>query len=171
MTVRRAAAAPAVLAGITVVALAAGLTLRPDSGIALLHAAAAVLTGLVLWAITGVVRAAHPQSAGPGAVRKPRASDPPLPARLEQLERYVRFSISNAFDCHVYIRPALRDAARRRLAERHRLDLDRDAERARAALGDPGWDLLRPNRPEPSRTAPGWRLEALQAAVQRVEDL
>lgn len=171
MTVRRAATAPAVLACVTVVALVAGLSLRPDLGIALLHAGAAVLTGFVLWAISGVVRAAHPQWSGPGAIREPRAPDPPLPERLEQLERYVRFSISNAFDCHVHIRPALREAARRRLAERHRVDVDRDAERARATLGDPAWDLLRPDRPEPSRAASGWRLQALEAAVQRVEDL
>ena len=171
MTVRRAAAAPAVLAGITLVALIAGLSLRSDRGITLLHAGAAVLTGLVLWAITRVVRAAYPQWSGPGAIRDGRRSGAPLPARLEQLERYVRFSISNGFDCHVYVRPPLQDAARRRLAERHRVDLDRDAERARAILGEPAWDLLRPDRPEPSRTAQGWRPEALAAAVQRVEEL
>lgn len=171
MSVRRAAAAPAVLAGITVVAVVAGLALRSDWGVALVHAGAAVVTGLVLWAITRAVRTAYPQWSGPAARRDPGPAVHPLPARLEQLERYVRFSISNGFDCHVYLRPPLRDAARRRLAERSRVDLDRDPERARAILGGPAWELLRPDRPEPSRTGPGWRPEALEAVVQRVEDL
>jgi hypothetical protein len=168
--VRRVVLGPAALAGVTVAALVAGLWLRPDRGVPLLHGAAAVLTGLVLWAITRLVRAAYPPWSGPGQTPAP-AAPPSTPARLEQLERYVRFSISNGFDCHVHVRPLLRDAARRRLAERHRVDLDRDPDRARALLGEPAWELLAPDRPEPDRTAAGWRPEALAAVIRRVEDL
>ena len=95
---------------------------------------------------------------------------PQRPAELERLEREVYLSLGSSFYLHHRLRPILREVAANRLLLRHGCDLDRRPEEAHALLGDPAWEWLRPERPEPrDRWAPGPPLAELTAVVDAVE--
>lgn len=102
--------------------------------------------------------------------RRPRSRE-----RLTELtrqEREVALSIDAAYDLHARLRPMLRLIAAHRLASRRNLDLDRDAERARAILGDDLWEIVRADRPPPDdRFAPGVPRERLRAIIDRLESV
>ena len=85
-----------------------------------------------------------------------------------RIEREITLGSSSAGNLHTRLLPLLRNAAAARLA----LDFDLHPGRARAALGDETWELLRPDRPVPEdRNAPGLPLRRVQSIVSRLERL
>lgn len=101
-------------------------------------------------------------------------ADPDLPrtrpASLEQLEREVYLYVGSAFYLHYRARPLFRELASHRLGERLGIDLDRQPEAARVALGPVLWEIVRPGREPPEdRHAPGLPLPALGEAVGALE--
>ena len=131
------------------------------------------LGALGLVAAVRVTRASSPD------VHEPSLADelddpldvlPQRPAELERLEREVYLSLGSAFYLHHRLRPILREVAANRLLLRHGCDLDGRPEEAHALLGDPAWEWLRPERPEPrDRWSPGPPLAELTAVVDAVE--
>jgi len=92
------------------------------------------------------------------------------PEGLLMLERRVLLATETAFEVHYRLRPTLREVAAYRLSAHRGIDLDHDAEAARAALGPEAWELVRPDRPPPpDRLARGRRLAELRAAVDALE--
>jgi hypothetical protein len=95
-----------------------------------------------------------------------RTSDAPAPPvrQIEQLEREVVLAIGSAYDLHVRLVPQLRAIATARLALSGR--------RAGPETLGRWWELLRPDRPEPSdRFAPGLPRHELRALVDDLERL
>lgn len=66
------------------------------------------------------------------------------------------------------VRPMLRRLAAAALAERRRIDLDRNPDAARAALGEAGWGLLDPSG-SVSREGPS--LAQIESLAARLEEL
>jgi hypothetical protein len=94
------------------------------------------------------------------------------PRDLVRLEREVHLAQANSLYLHVRLRRTLREIATHRLRVHEGIDLDRDHDAARAALGREAWDLLRPDREPPlSRDAPGMELEELRTVVDAVENV
>ena len=88
---------------------------------------------------------------------------------LEELERAADFSLATAFDLHYRLRPHLVQIARHRLGARG-VKLETQAEAARALLGEPLWDMVRPDRPSPvHRNAKGIAIGDLRDMVEKLE--
>jgi hypothetical protein len=110
-------------------------------------------TRLVVAAVLGVVavrlvrplREAVAESEPSGLEKAARPAPPPAPfrpAKLRELELLVASSRSSRhFERRV--QPVLREIARRKLRVDHHVELDRDAARARALLGDALYDVVR----------------------------
>jgi hypothetical protein len=98
--------------------------------------------------------------------RKPAEST--RPSEVVRIEREIILGTTSAGHLHMRLLPLLRDAAAARLA----IDFDLHSDRARAALGDDTWELLRPDRPVPEdRNAPGLPLRRVQSIVDELERL
>ncbi len=98
-------------------------------------------------------------------------AEPRLP-ELARLEREVTLSGSTAFDLHFRLRPVLRRIARRLLAARRGIELDRNPAAAERALGAETWALVRADREPPEdRAGPGIDLPALGRVVASLEAL
>jgi hypothetical protein len=98
--------------------------------------------------------------------RKPTEST--RPSEVVRIEREITLGTSSAGNLHARLLPLLRDAAAARLA----IDFDLHPGRARAALGDETWELLRPDRPVPEdRNAPGLPLRRVHSIVDQLERL
>ena len=163
------------LAGIGLtIGLLVALVLRPgDRGLALdayvLTLGGLVLFGLVTWTSGALPRAgASPLDAErPG----PDARPPQLP-ELARTEREIALGTTSAFDVHYRLRPVLREVAAHRLAARRGIELDGPPERARAALGEDAWALVRPDRERPRHHhAPGPSLAEVRRAIEALEEL
>jgi hypothetical protein len=130
------------------------------------------LGAVFLAGAVAATRTAHPRP-GPSPFEPGR---PRPPERLEQLpqlarvEREVEMSAGTAFDVHYRLRPFLREIAQHRLAARRGLVLDSGNEAVREALGEPLWELVRPERPAPRfHHDPGLRVEQIRNAVETLE--
>jgi hypothetical protein len=131
-----------------------------------------VLGALLLTALVGATRRAQPGGTASAFERALRRSPPEAkrPAELAKLEREVTLGIGSAFYLHVRLLPVLREIAAERLRERRGIDLAARPEAARAALPEPLWELVRPDRPAPEdRDAPGLRPAHLREAVDALE--
>ena len=160
-------------AGVAGVVLLTVLTLLPDHRERAVQAYVLFLGGLaVLWLLTAAA-AANPRYASTfDEARRPRSGRVDRLPELEKVEREVALSLGSAFDVHYRLRPLLRELAADRLAVRRGIDLDRDAEPARAALGDELWEVVRPDREPPvDRYGPGLPLDELRDAVAALERL
>jgi hypothetical protein len=94
--------------------------------------------------------------------------EPTRPSEIVRIEREITLGTTSAGHLHTRLLPLLRDAAAARLG----IDFDLHAERARAALGEESWKLLRPDRPEPAdRSAPGLSIRRVRAVVDEIERL
>jgi hypothetical protein len=108
--------------------------------------------------------------------RKPRMRRR-APARrqlreLARVERQVTLASGSAFDLYVRLRPTIREIAEYRLMTRYGLLLDEDPVRARRLLGEPTWNLVRPDRQLPeNRHAPGLPARELDEIVTALERL
>jgi hypothetical protein len=84
--------------------------------------------------------------------------------QLAKVEREVTLSIGNAYDLHTRLLPHLREIATARL--------ERRGQRPGPDTLGRWWELLRPDRPEPSeRFAPGIREAELRDLVADLERL
>jgi len=95
------------------------------------------------------------------------------PRSLRQVEVAVRLSVSktSAHELHYRLRPVLRELSVSRL-RRHQVDLDTAPARARAALGEELWQLVRADRPAPDDpNARGVPLATLGSMVEHLESL
>jgi hypothetical protein len=97
-----------------------------------------------------------------------KAPEPTRPSEIVRIEREITLGTSSAGHLHTRLLPLLREAASARLG----IDFDLHPERARAALGDESWELLRPDRPEPrDRSAPGLPMRRVRTVVDLLEQL
>jgi len=95
-----------------------------------------------------------------------------VPGTLARIEQEVALGVAGSFDLHHRLRPRLRGLAGDLLAARRGFSLDGDPERARQALGDETWDLVRENRPPPEdRLARGIPISTLTHVVESLEGL
>jgi hypothetical protein len=89
---------------------------------------------------------------------------------LEQIERAVTLGLTTTFDLHFRLRPTLRRIAAELLRARRGIDLDADPDRARRALGEETWELVRADREPPvDRFGPGLELASLRTVVTALE--
>ena len=97
-----------------------------------------------------------------------KAPEPTRPSEIVRIEREITLGTTSAGHLHTRLLPLLREAASARLG----IDFDLHPDRARTALGAESWELLRPDRPEPSdRSAPGLSLRRVRAVVDQLEQL
>jgi hypothetical protein len=109
------------------------------------------------------------QATDPTSVPRPPTSD--LPARLRAIHSLVTRSRWDAAGWQTELRPLLRTIAAQRLATYRTIDIDGDAEAARAVLGERAWALLGPAVPETARGDGVVDLAELRATVERLETL
>ena len=133
---------------------------------ALLVAAAALVLALA------ALRRAYPRTKR----LRPQTATPPAPPRhpalLARIEHEAALGVASSFDLHHRLRPRLRRLASELLAARRSIVLDGDPERARSALGEPTWELVRADRPPPDdRQARGIPISDLRAFVESLERL
>jgi hypothetical protein len=93
---------------------------------------------------------------------------PTRPSEIVRIEREITLGTTSAGHLHTRLLPLLRDAVAARLG----IDFDLHPERARAALSEESWQLLRPDRPEPAeRSGPGLPIRRVRAVVDEIEQL
>jgi hypothetical protein len=160
-------AGPAVL---VTIALAVLLVVEPFGRELAVRLYLLAIAAIVLAAAVSATNAALPRlgrSTFDEALRR-RPSAPSRPAQLERIERAVTLGTTTAFDFHARLRPLLREVAAARLARARGVELDSPA--GRAALGEPAWELLRPDREPPDdRFAPGLAPQELRRLVEQLE--
>jgi hypothetical protein len=124
-----------------------------------------VLRPVAAWA-QGAWRRIRPRPAAPAVVRP---SDFPAYAKISSDLGWAPVS---QWHYDHGLRPLLSRLFESVLAERHRVDLTADPERARSIVGDDVWPLIDPARP-PSfdSRAPGTDLRTLSRIVDRLERL
>ena len=128
--------------------------------------------GLILLQLVGATRSPALDNEPSAFERALRATPPPSerPPELARLEREVYLGMTGQFYLHRRLRPTLREIAGQRLRDRRGVELDSGDEHVLAALGDDGWELLRPDRKEHlNPDAPGIRLEELERVVAALE--
>jgi len=166
----RIATAAAGLTALLVVMLA----VRPVSVQQILTGYVLLLAGVALAALTRIARSAteFPAPSELDAALTPRAAQPMRPPELVRTEREITLGVASAGHLHQRLVPVLREAAAARLGAEHGVDLERRPDAARQLLGDDAWDLLRPDRPEPSdHDAPGIPMRRLRSVVETLERL
>jgi hypothetical protein len=122
------------------------------------------LGALLMLVVVSAVSAAAPRARRSDLASALDERQPPAGpvSQLAKVEREVTLAIGNAYDLHTRLLPHLREIAAARL-ERRGLRAGPDT------LGR-WWELLRPDRPEPSeRFAPGIPASDLRALVADLE--
>lgn len=105
------------------------------------------------------------------ALTRRRPAAPEFSA-LARLGREVSMATGSSYDLHFRLRPTVREVAAGLLLSRRGVDLDREPERARAALGDEAWELVREGRPAPAeRRGPGIAPAELDRVIASLERL
>lgn len=134
---------------------------------------ALAVTALTLAVMIAALRRAYPRAHPLREARRGRqGARRESPVMLARLEQEVVLGSAGSFDLHHQLRPRLRLLAAELLTARRRLTLDGDPERAREALGEETWDLVRKDRPPPAdRLARGMTPEALSRVVTSLEHL
>ena len=156
------------------IALGIVATLAPGRLPLATHVWLLVMCGIALMTVLASLRRRYPlpvKSALEEALERPTLTDERLP-ELARLEREVTLGASSSYDLHYRLRPTLRETAAGLLAVRRGITLDREPERARAALGEETWQLVRRDREPPEdRVAPGLDAVRLRAVVESLEAL
>lgn len=158
----------------TTVLLVVMLGIRPVSIREILTTYVLVLAAIALAALTRIARRASELSSPSDfeAALRARPVDPMRPPELVRTEREITLGTSSAGHLHQRLLPILREAAAARLSTGHNVDLARRHDAARALLGEDAWELLRPDRPEPSdRNDPGIPMRRLRDVVSTLEQL
>jgi hypothetical protein len=165
---------PRIAAGIIVgstAGLLAALALAPGSGTT---AAGVYLIVLVVVALASLSRALVRSSPGYTSEFE-RALQSPRPAtervrELTRVENDVIHGTETEGDFRRRLRPLLRELAADRLSARRGIELDRDHVRAREAIGDEAWAVVRPDFD--TRHYPrGLSRAQLRGVVDRLEKL
>ena len=133
------------------IGLGIALALAPARATLEVHVWLLVVLGLGLLAFLVAAQAAYPRTHSPftASLRRPQVAGQ-RPGALLRLEREASMAGSAAFDVHFRLRPTITGLAAELLSARRGIDLAQDPERAHAVLGDDAWDLVRPDRPQPS---------------------
>jgi hypothetical protein len=128
-----------------------------------------LIAGIVISAcVRGILDASPSASRPPRRRRRPPSRD--RLTELWRIEATLAVSPSSAKETYHRLRPILREIAADRLAMGRRIDLDDDPVRARAALGEEAWALLRPDVPMPEdRSLPGPSLIRTEEIVTSLE--
>lgn len=133
---------------------------------------ALVLCGVGVVLMVAALRRAFP---GEEPLRPParkRREPRSVPETLVRMEARTALGVAGAFDLHFRLRPRLRRLATELLASRHGIALDKAPERAREALGDETWEIVREDRPPPTdRLARGIPIPELHRVVESLENL
>jgi hypothetical protein len=111
-----------------------------------------VIAAIALLTVLAALHRAYPppdRSLVDEALEVPEHEEERL-TELARLEREVTLGVASTYDFHFRLRPTLRETAGGLLAVRRGIDLDRQPERAREALGDETWQLVRPDVEPPS---------------------
>lgn len=155
----------------TLVLLASLLALPGRAGVAV-HLYVLALAAFGLGHMLRLLRAWLPERRASlvDAALAPRRRPATRIPELERIEREVTLGQTTAFDLHFRLRPTLRRIASELLRSRRAIDLDREPEAARRALGDETWQLVRPDREPPAeRFGPGIELASLRNVVAALE--
>ena len=155
---------------VATVALAFVIAFVPGrTGIAIRVFALVVCAAVVIVALLALRRSfppARPLRPSPKRQRALRET----PETLARLETRTALGVAGAFDLHYRLRPRLRGLATELLASRRAIALDVDPERARLALGEETWLLVREDRPPPDdRLARGIPVGELTRVVESLE--
>jgi hypothetical protein len=155
--------------------LALGLALALAPGQAVLEVRVWLLIVLAggLLSIVGAIRQGYPPAPSlfDAALTRPQPKQHVFPT-LARLEREVSMATGSAYDLHFRLRPTLREVTRGLLLSRRGIDLDRQQERARTALGEETWELVRADRPTPAEhRGPGIAPDALARVLASLEGL
>jgi hypothetical protein len=153
-------------------ALVVALAAAPTHATVEVHVWLLVVLAIALATLARLVAAAHATGESPfDASLRPEPQPVNRPAALARLEREVTMA-KRALDLHVRLRPVVTDLAAELLRSRRGIDLQQEPDRARAALGDDVWELVRPDRPLPSdRHAAGIDEPSLERMVVALERL
>ena len=101
----------------------------------------------------------------------PRARDDEMPSRLREIVDVLRESERSAFSVDRSLRPLLVPIVAARLGRRG-IDMALAPRRAQELLGDPLWEIVRPDRPSAAhRVGHGLPSEDLREAIERLEQL
>ena len=156
------------LAMLATLALAVGAVAAPGSRTLALEVYLFVVTGLTLLGLLVAVTTAVP----PRAAQRPhrRQLEATTLPQLDSITQAVSFAQASAAGLHYRLRPILREVAAARLARRG-VALDREPQRARALLGEPAWELVRPDREPGERFEKGWAEADLVKVVEGLESV
>lgn len=153
---------------LTTIALIVVLGVHPVSTDRILAGYVLVLAAIGLAAVMRVLGIERDDTSRFEQVLARKPAESTRPSEVVRIEREIILGTSSAGNLHSRLLPLLRDAAAARLA----LDFDLHPARARAALGDDTWELLRPDRPVPEdRNAPGLPLRRVHSIVDELERL
>ena len=131
--------------------LVVALLIAPHRAALAIHVWLLIVLGLAFLAFVRLVQALYPRIPSPFDGSLSRHQPPSeRPAALNRLEREVSMAGSAAFDVHYRLRPTITELAAELLSARRGIDLEREPDRAQAALGDDAWELVRPDRPQPA---------------------
>ena len=165
----------AVWAAVAVIALVVALETLPFRHGLIVQSWLLVCGGLILLQLVGATRAPALDNE-PSSFERALRSTTPAPERppeLTRLEREVYLGMTGQFFMHRRLRPTLREIAEQRLRDCHGVELDSGNADVLAALGDDGWELLRPDRKEhwnPDAAGIGLpELERVVAALERIQ--
>jgi hypothetical protein len=131
--------------------LVVALLIAPQRATLAIHVWLLIVLGLAFLAFLRLVQALYHPAPSPFE-RSLRRQQPAAerPGSLSRLEREVSMAGSAAFDVHFRLRPVIAELATELLSSRRGIDLERDPDRAHAALGDDVWELVRPDRTQPT---------------------
>ena len=165
----------AVWAAVAIIALVVALETMPFRHGLIVQSWLLVCGGLILLQLVGATRAPALDNE-PSSFERALRSTTPAPERppeLTRLEREVYLGMTGQFFLHRRLRPTLREIAEQRLRDCHGVELDSGNADVLAALGDDGWELLRPDRKEhwnPDAAGIGLpELERVVAALERIQ--
>ena len=153
-------------------ALAFVLLFVPGRADLAIRVAALVLCGAGLVLMVATLRRVFPPEEPLRPPERKRREPRSVPETLARMEARTALGVAGAFDLHVRLRPRLRGLATELLASRRGIALDEEPERARQALGNETWELVRADRPPPTeRLAPGIPIPELHRVVESLEKL
>jgi hypothetical protein len=168
----RAAVRSAALAAVAAIILVVALQTLPFRHGVILQVWLLACGGLILLQLVAATRAPALDNEPSAFERALRSASPPpeRPPELARLEREVYLGMTGQFFLHRRLRPTLREIAEQRLRDRRGVELDSGNADVLAALGEDGWELLRPDRTEHRNPdAAGIRLDELERVVAALE--
>jgi hypothetical protein len=169
---RRAAVRSAALAVVAAIILVVALQTLPFRHGVILQVWLISCGGLILLQLVAATRAPALENEPSSFERALRSapSPPERPPELARLEREVYLGMTGQFYLHRRLRATLREIAEQRLRDRRGVELDSGDADVLAALGQDGWELLRPDRTEHwNPDAAGIRLAELERVVAALE--